>query len=95
MIAFAIFIIFNFCDGFLVTQRHLQDYRLAFRICSMNIADAPKDINRKCFEGKGCVLVSKVEEYDRSMSKSVILIFEHSAERGTQGVIINKVRIVH
>eukprot|EP01035_Chromulina_nebulosa_P016201 gene16201-21469_t len=52
--------------------------------------NVPQQIAKKNFDGRGCILVSKVDEFDRFMSKSIVFIFEHSIERGSQGVILNK-----
>lgn len=56
-----------------------------------NAERGPLHIARKNFDGRGCILVSNNDEFDRFMSKSIVFIFEHSTDRGTQGVILNKV----
>ena len=60
-----------------------------------NAENVPQQIAKKNFDGRGCTLVSKNEEFDRFMSKSIVFIFEHSVERGSQGVILNKVPIFY
>jgi len=51
---------------------------------------SPEEIGKKERVEKGCVLVANSDEYDRFMSKAVIFMINHG-ERGSQGLIVNKV----
>lgn len=78
-------ILYKSCESLLFKFQHKSTS--SFKVYSNK---SPFEIASTEFSGRGCVLVSQQEEYDRFMSKSVVFIFEHNS-RGTQGVIVNKV----
>lgn len=61
-----------------------------FSIIFENKSASPKEIAKKEYIDKGCVLVANSDEYDRFMSKAVIFLIAHG-DRGSQGLIVNKV----
>lgn len=52
--------------------------------------DIPTFVRPAKFTGSGCVLVAQPGEFDHFLHKSVILIYNHSPQHGSVGVILDR-----
>ena len=71
-------------------SKHCRRFHIKYRLYKLKNSLVSNVINLKEKVDKGCVLVAKANEYDHFLIKSIIFIIENG-ERGSQGVIINKV----
>lgn len=89
MILFARLALLLFFGLYYASSFHINHRGALLKRSTLRLSNSPQNVQLCPFSGPGCVLLSKPEQLENLLMRSVIIITEHN-DKGTSGQIVNK-----